>query len=303
MVSSALPFTDHLVAAQLKRQHPTLRWVADTGDPFSFASGALPNNELLYRRLNRRAEEHVIARCDRCTVTAQQVLVEYQRQFPDHVDRFVLVPPVVNPSSIPQGSTTSSARNDGKIVLVYAGEFYEEIRPPGPMVGIFLQLLRERPDLADRLEFHIMGNATEFVRREFRPLEAFPGLVTLHGLQDRSVVLRWLAQADVLINVGNTTAFQLPSKVVEYAATGKAVLNFYQQPGDSSREYFREYPLALSVFVELGREAQMDLVEQLGRFVETAPGSLVPQDQVHRFIGPSLVSTVATQVAGLLAGT
>jgi len=300
MVTSAFPFTCHLVGAAIRRRHPGLPWVADMGDPFSFATGATPNNDRLYRRLNHRAEEHVIASCDHYAVTNPEVLEEYRRHFPHLRGRLVHVPPIADLASLPP--VEREIHSDGTIRLLYAGVFYEDIRPAEPMARLFDELLRARPDLAERLELHIFCTVTDFVRRAFATLDPYPGLVHLHGRQPRSVIHEWLGRADVLVNVGNTTPFQLPSKVVEYAATGKPVLNLTMQERDSSRKYFEGYPLALSLGVETISRPSLRSTRStaLADFLLDSPGKRIPQDAVLRFISPNLVENVADQVKVLL---
>ena len=57
-----------------------------------------------------------------------------------------------------------------------------------------------------------------------------------------------MAEADVLVNIGNRTSYQLPSKVVEYAAFGKPILNFLASPDDSSAVFLSKYPFLLNVW-------------------------------------------------------
>ena len=45
----------------------------------------------------------------------------------------------------------------------------------------------------------------------------------------------------MLVNLGNSTAFQLPSKVVEYVMLGKPVLNIAKLETDSSQSFFSDF--------------------------------------------------------------
>ena len=57
-------------------------------------------------------------------------------------------------------------------------------------------------------------------------------------------------EADVLINIGNTTTFQLPSKLIEYASMSKPILNISSVNGDSSTKFLSSYPLAKNIYIE-----------------------------------------------------
>jgi hypothetical protein len=52
-----------------------------------------------------------------------------------------------------------------------------------------------------------------------------------------------------LVNIGNATVAQIPSKVVEYVAAGKPILNVVTREDDSTAEFLKRYPLALTVNV------------------------------------------------------
>ena len=78
----------------------------------------------------------------------------------------------------------------------------------------------------------------------------------------RAAALAAMQSADALVNVGNATRYQLPSKVVEYAATGKPVVNIVAGDDDSSAAFFRRYPATWNVrtdsrvpLAEQGRDA------------------------------------------------
>ena len=52
---------------------------------------------------------------------------------------------------------------------------------------------------------------------------------------------------DVLINVGNESPNQTPSKVFDYISTMKCIINFYSINDDTSKWYLSNYPYVLNI--------------------------------------------------------
>ena len=57
-----------------------------------------------------------------------------------------------------------------------------------------------------------------------------------------------MADADVLINIGNSVPVHMPSKTLEYINTGKPMVNFYKLADCPTLYYTKRYPLALNLF-------------------------------------------------------
>ena len=55
-----------------------------------------------------------------------------------------------------------------------------------------------------------------------------------------------MQQANILVNLGNSIYEQKPSKLYEYASTGKPIVNVHYQ-GIEYREFFDRYKLSLNI--------------------------------------------------------
>lgn len=51
----------------------------------------------------------------------------------------------------------------------------------------------------------------------------------------------------MLLNIGNSTNNQLPSKVLEYIGTGKPIISIYNIEDDTSNLYLKKYPNSLLI--------------------------------------------------------
>ena len=58
--------------------------------------------------------------------------------------------------------------------------------------------------------------------------------------------VKYFEGVDILVNLENTIPNQLPSKVFEYIASGKPIINFYEDENSMGLHYFGRYPLAIN---------------------------------------------------------
>src|SRR5262249_9162526 len=164
---------------------------------------------------------------------------EYERYFPAVARKIAVIPPLL---STDPGSAAAVA-SKSPIRLIYAGTLYQDLRDPAVLFRLVTELVRRGLDCeldvygrSNGCEHHIESIPTQY-RAPFR----FHGLVPRHELASE------LARASVLVNIGNRTRHQLPSKVVEYIAAGRPILNLTSGPDDSSRVALEDHPAALSV--------------------------------------------------------
>jgi hypothetical protein len=99
------------------------------------------------------------------------------------------------------------------------------------------------------------------------------------------------AESNILINICNDTFYQLPSKVVEYAASGKPVLNFSKSDRDSSVHFFEEYGNASTINQANGYDAA---IEKLTLFLKLPLNDLTAK-QTEGFLKPYLADSVCKQ--------
>lgn len=262
LISVSPLFTSHLVGEQVSREFNPCCWLVDCGDPFSLQEIEPHNNIRLYRLLNEKVERRILKKASAVTVTTEPTKEMYLSHFPESAGKVEVIPPLL---SIPLSlSPHLAASSDGRIRLAYAGLLYPETRPPDFLLKLLAGLL-EHSDLRERLELHLYGDI-RLVHASFKPFKHLieQGSIILHGMSDRSVVVRAMEEADVLVNIGNKTAYQLPSKTIEYASTGKPILNLIQLENDASRSIYESYPGALNLLDqgEAALDAQVDILRR-----------------------------------------
>lgn len=271
LVTVSLPFSGHLAGVPLKRRNPAMPWLVDIGDPFSFFHRVPLNNHALYRGRNERAEGQVLRLADAVAVTTEPTLERYVELFPHVRGKIRVVPPLL---ALPR--VEPAPRDPAPLRLVFVGTLYRSFRTP----DFLLQLTRALDGAAGRpVELHFYGDL-----HDCGPcFDAYPELlgkrVLLHGPVPRGDAYAAMLSADVLVNIGNDTEYQLPSKVVDYASTGRPVVNVVRTPTDSSARFFERYPAVLTL-VDEGTGATPAQVSAARAFIEQQAGRRVPREEL-----------------------
>lgn len=115
---------------------------------------------------------------------------------------------------------------------------------------------------------------------------------------------------DILLNIGNATDFQLPSKAVDYLAAGKPVLNLSYMESDPFAEFFQRVAhlegvpqvsqnLIFNLKVENGRARNGELERWL-KWLESEKPTL-SEAEIGQCVAPFLVGNIARQYLALVS--
>jgi glycosyltransferase involved in cell wall biosynthesis len=287
LISVSLPFTGHLVALNLQKKTPISHWIADTGDPFTFLDKPEANNGKLYKERNRSVEKEVFRVADAVTVTTAETSQRYVNMFPEYGNKLHVIPPLLA-SSAAKKIDGGFFKTSDVIRLVYVGRLYRDNRNPDFLLSLFDKLLATH--LGDKLELHLLGSINDCmpVFESYKLL--FNNKLYLHGNVGHAAALLAMSQADVLVNIGNANVYQLPSKVVEYAMTGKPILNLAIHDGDTSASFFSSYPQWLNICRGNDRVSP-EQVEKALHFIEQR--RTVPSSELEDFLAHFRVNRVA----------
>ncbi len=283
-ITVSLPFTGHLLGLAAKRHFPGLRWFADIGDPFSFRAPP-PNNSFLFGKINHRLERQVLENADALSVTTAATLWKYRELFGDRaVQKMKVIPPLLHqtfqeepPSDIPPSPV---------IHMGYFGALYAPTRAPDAFLDLLSQTFLLAPAWQQRLQVHLYG---EIFPEFYEKLNGHP-VIQLYGLRSREEVHAAMQQMDILVNIGNTTDFQLPSKAVDYLASGKPVLNLSYTAHDPFADFFGDNDLIFNAKVENGK-IQKGEVQRWLTWLET-PKNTPGAAELERRVAPFRVEVV-----------
>jgi glycosyltransferase involved in cell wall biosynthesis len=287
VITVSHPFTPHLVGLALKRRYPRLHWLVDIGDPFSLLTEIPLNNRALYHRLSQRAEAAVLRRCDAVAVTVERCRTDLVDAFDVDAGKIAVIPPLLSLPTLAENPAPLFF--SGGTHLVFIGTLYRALRDPTSLLALFRALQRRRGDL----HLHFFGALNDcapcFDAFDARNLHR-------HGIVPRQTIAAAMRDADILVNIGNATPHQLPSKLVEYAAAARPILNLASNPGDTAAAFLATYPAALTLMV--ADEPDERTIDAALAFI--ASPLQVTADEAANFLEPYTLRRIAAAYAARL---
>lgn len=192
--------------------------------------------------------------------------------------------PMITPQTVRAGHAGSE-----KIKLLFCGWLYSGIRSP----QYFLEIVSR---LDERFEVTFIGRECETLCERF-PIETNASIITLPQ-QPYEAALQAMADADVLINIGNSVPVHMPSKTLEYINTGKPMVNIHKLPDCPTLYYTQRYPLALNLF-----EGEADKAKATQAFIDfclTQKGQTVDHAWIEREYADCTPQYIAQKILDFL---
>ena len=224
VISVSMPFTSHLVARFLKKKSPNINWIIDIGDPLYNKKHKAWH--ALYKPFLKRLERNILQKADKISVTNHNLIDYYEAHMGVNATKMSVILPLT------MFKKQVFLRPNRTPVLAYFGAFYTPERTPEILID-FLAILKNNNI---KVEVKIYGD----ILPEFVALFAAFKNVELKGLVSRKDTEKEMSEADILINIGNTTAWQLPSKIADYIVLQKPILHFLQVENDPCLAFFSE---------------------------------------------------------------
>lgn len=253
-----------------------------------------PNNRWLYAKLNQRVEGRILREADAICVTTESTRQMYQSHFAVPPAKIYLAPPLL---SLPSMSQLEPRSERHELRLVFVGTLYRKLRNPAYMLTCFEALISTISHR--KLELHIYGAVNDCADTFANCSALVKDSLFVHGLVDRSTVHAAMLDADILINIGNDSAAQLASKVIEYMAVGRPILNLISIDQDTSVQALREYPATLT-FKRVAHAPSGDELARLRAFTLNPP-KVSPAD-TKKVSAQFSVEHVASLYMALLLG-
>lgn len=182
-------------------------------------------------------------------------------------------------------------RVEGKLNYLFAGTIYDDFSNMESLDSIL------RKSSTSTSAIHFMGKiypkSLEVLERlsNDRPDEIF-----IHGRKPYDYAKASMQKADILINLANDNANQIPSKIFEYIACRKPILNIYKLPNDVGTEYLRRYPLAFNFNVnEIDNE-----IERFNKWLTSVGKETVSIEELRTVYHDVLTETVSSRFYNLV---
>lgn len=211
LVSSAAPFSSHVVAHSLQRWS-RLPWIADFSDPFS--TNPFVTRPPWRRRLDRALEDDWFRSLAGAIVPVPEMKTMFLRERPGLDPGSIHVIPYGFERELYERAT---ARRFEGFTIVHTGTFYPRLRDPEP----FLDALAMTRDLPWRV-VHAGVMQADWMERLARLgiTERFEVL----GLLSREAIAPLQLGASCLLLIGNRGGLQLPGKVLDYLGARRPIL-------------------------------------------------------------------------------
>lgn len=254
-----------LATLRFKKKHPNIKWMAFFYDPYSehYIYYKYKLFKLLWKHLNKKEEQEIYNNADAVLLSS-----ELYKFVPEH---FTISRDKCFPLLYPLQQLHPHGSNEGKGLtsvckLIFAGMFYKKIRNPEFALSTISQIKDVQFDMfvgtgecEDIIERY---NKNNIHREQFANRERYVEMIC--------------NEYDVLVNIGNISTLQAPSKMLELLSTGKPILNFYFTK-DSQYEMIEKYPLGLNVgCYEVGA------VKKVEQFCREMKGRSIPYEEVER---------------------
>lgn len=240
VISTAGPYSTHIVAAYLKKRGQALFWVADYRDAWSDSRiypGIFPFN-----KLEAWLEEKIIRRANLITTVSEPFAKAYALKFPDR--KVVNIENGFDPDDLLKISKDSIFPTDDKFRIVYTGSLYPGKQDPTPLFQAINAIRNDKKNvhLLDRLEVLFIGpnqqHLQELVARYH--LESW---IKLQGFVSREDALKMQRDAHVLLFLAwNDPATDgiMTGKLFEYLYSKTSILSIGKHGIEASQKLIVE---------------------------------------------------------------
>jgi len=229
VVSTGPPHSMHLIAAGLKKQMPSLPWIADFRDPWTNIDFY---KELQLTKLadcqHHRLEKKVIQSCDALVVVSNSMQEEFKALNPSEI---VVIPNGYDEADV----VTSEVKTDEKFSISHIGTM-NAARNPLVLWKALSYMITHNPAFKKDLVIQLIGKV------DFTVTEA----IRQSGLQDNLIYIDYLPHAEaiqkqqasqlllLMINQSANAKGILTGKFFEYLASGRPILGVGPSDGDAA---------------------------------------------------------------------
>lgn len=140
-------------------------------------------------------------------------------------------------------ASIDEAFRDNQIVMIYSGHLSSDYRPPFKLIEFIKQISKQ---IDVQCFFFSRGDCEDILRQAEIDTN---GVIKRMGYVSQEVLSTYTSRADFLLDIGNRLSgddYSLPSKVIDYMATGKPIIHM-NGINDSAIDYLERYGLAICV--------------------------------------------------------
>lgn len=235
VISVGLPFTAHLIGLYCKKQDKNIKWIMDIEDPFCYSDIFWVNNFSIYKNLNISREKECFEWADGISLTNKTALDKYLTFFKFASPKLMVIPPLLN---VYQNTGYTPTDVDNKAYnLGYFGSFYHKVREPKRLIDFLIAIRSVNPIFFSNIKVFIACQLNAKHTNYFQNIDPdIKDKIVFLGFLEHKDTQQWMSKMDVLINVSNTTEYHLPSKIVDYLAAKKPIVNLISTENDAVKK-------------------------------------------------------------------
>ena len=195
-------------------------------NPFHLSKGRLLDS--WSARLERRVVHHASA----VSLNTDPLKAEFLQRYPDiEPDKFFVMPNGYDPEDFRDIQPESRKESSNTLVLCHAGFLYG-VRDPAVLLEAIRDANQQLRNQGKRIIFRQIGdvNLGYDVRERYSDLVS-DGSLILDKARPYRECLSALTSADIVVNVQPGTKTQIPSKLYDYLAINKPILNITSTEG------------------------------------------------------------------------
>lgn len=221
LITIAVPHSIHWAFGKLytKDVKAAKTWIADCGDPFMLAQSGNYRPPFYFKPLETRW-------CKQCDYISVPTETSYLGYYPEFRDKIRVIPQGFDFDAV----KILEYKKNTMPTFAYAGSFIPGRRDPRKLFEYLASI--DRP-----FKFLIYGTSDN--SRWADILTKLEGKVIFEKPLPRAELLPKLSQMDFLINIGNGTNVQTPSKLIDYTLTNRPILTI--ETYDIKEEVLNEF--------------------------------------------------------------
>lgn len=216
LITIAVPHFIHWAVGQIYESgHKIAKtWVADCGDPYML--NKIGKKKPFYFK------PYELRWCRECDYISVPIESDIDHFYPQFRDKIRVIPQGFNIDDLK--GEIAPPQND-VVTFAYAGNFIKNVRDPRPLLDFLVN-----SNKSFKLIFYTASNflLEPYVAKLGDKLE-------IKGILPRKELIKSLRECDFLLNIDNGSAGQRPSKLIDYALTGRPIMSITSSKLDTKK--------------------------------------------------------------------
>lgn len=223
ILSTAPPYTPHLIAAELSRRFK-IAWVADFRDPMRVPLAWCPEQGRVRMTLRKWLEERIVSTADAIVLNTERMKTEFENVYGTGVSGKLHCVTNGYDSTFFDKYAEIRPRQDGSLTITHAGSLYGARNPIPLLTALASAVEKERMPRGSICVNLIGTHGAEFSITQTVAKLNLESAVKLLPPVPYDECLRHMAASHVLLVIQPDTQIQVPAKMYEYIALHRPIL-------------------------------------------------------------------------------